>query len=444
MPSEAFLTSVLAQPRSANTAIAKDVGIYAHDLHPIAAITAAFKKSSTQVNGLAANATHIFAAQADKAAVHVYAREKGTQEALIAFPERIHSLTLLGDGVVVVGTAEGRAILWEVCTGRQVSTPTSHLQPISCLAGNLAHLITGSDDSNIHVWSVPHLLAMSPSETFEPLRTLANHRAAITNLVVGHSASRTNICVSASRDKTVVVWDYLSGDLLRTFLLASTPLCLALDPCDRAAFIGFEDASVQLVEFSPAESTRNQLYDHSLQSTPVQVTQSPWTPPHAESGAVLCLGLSYDGTCLLSGHASGKIFQWDIPRRAFTAELADLNAPVTNLLMQPVFPLKKHTKPLTVVKPKLGESSYVYTAQLLGSLHGAGASGASHEGVPSDVFEKAILGFSGPASKVSTSREDERLATENDALWNIVNEQRALQKKTWEKYTTLKSGGVAS
>ena len=68
------------------------------------------------MNSLVASSTHIFAAQADKAVVHVYSRERGNQEALVSFPERIHSLALAGDGTLVLGTAEGRIILWEVRT----------------------------------------------------------------------------------------------------------------------------------------------------------------------------------------------------------------------------------------------------------------------------------------------------------------------------------------
>lgn len=114
MLSEGLITSIRAQPKSANTAIAKDVGIYLHELHPTHTIKSSFKKSSTPVNSLVASSTHIFAAQADKAVVHVYSRERGNQEALISFPERIHSLALVGDGILVLGTAEGRIILWEV------------------------------------------------------------------------------------------------------------------------------------------------------------------------------------------------------------------------------------------------------------------------------------------------------------------------------------------
>lgn len=117
MVPESFISSIRAQPKSANTAVPKDVGIYLHELHPTHVVKSSFKKSSTPVNALAANSSHIFAAQADKAVVHVYSRERKNQEAVISFPERIHSLTLIGDGILVLGTSEGRLILWEVSLG---------------------------------------------------------------------------------------------------------------------------------------------------------------------------------------------------------------------------------------------------------------------------------------------------------------------------------------
>ncbi len=64
------------------------------------------------------SATHVFAAQADKAVVHVYSRERGNQEATVPFPERIQSATFCGDhggaGVLMLGTEGGRIIAWEV------------------------------------------------------------------------------------------------------------------------------------------------------------------------------------------------------------------------------------------------------------------------------------------------------------------------------------------
>ena len=257
---------------------------------------------------------------------------------------------------------------------------------------------------------------------------------------MGHSASTSNICVSGSKDNTIIVWNYHSGDLLRTFLLPSTPLCLALDPCDRAVYVGFEDGSLQLIEFVQPTSTINPLYDANLQTTPVQSNLPPWTAPF-EAGAAHCLGISYDGTYLLSGHASGKIAQWDTGRRAFSGELADLSAPVTNLHMLSPFPAKMMIKAATVVKPKLGAGDYTFTAKLAGVIgNNPFDRTVDAPGLPADILEDAISRFSRPYA--TSSSGDEKLRFENEELWKVVNEQRALQKKMWDKYTKLKSSGA--
>ncbi len=110
---EEFFSSVRGPPLASNTAVARDVGIYAHTLRPGYSVTATFKKSSTAASCLAASSTHLFAAQHDKAYVHVYSRLRGNQEAFVALPERIRCVALAGD-VLVLGTADGRLMLWEV------------------------------------------------------------------------------------------------------------------------------------------------------------------------------------------------------------------------------------------------------------------------------------------------------------------------------------------
>ena len=258
---------------------------------------------------------------------------------------------------------------------------------------------------------------------------------------MGSSASSLNICVSASKDNTIIVWNYHTGDLLRTFLLPSTPLCLSLDPCDRGVYIGFEDGSLQLVEFIRSSSAFNELYDTRLQSTPVQITSSPWIAS-SEVGPALSLGLSYDGTILISGHESGKIMQWSTSRGGVSAEIADLNAPVTNLSMLSPFPAARLTKANTVVKPKLGEGNYVFTAQLAGTMGTNSFQRALQQtGIPTDMLEEAISRLS-QRNTAGSSSGDDKLRQENEELWAVINEQRALQKQTWEKYSKLKSGGT--
>lgn len=116
MLTESFVASTLNPEKTSNTVAA---GLHLHELQPLPALKHTFKKSSIHPNCLAVSLTHIFAAQADKAVVHVYSRERNNQEAVVPFPEKIHSIALTGEsdgaGTLILGTEGGRVILWEVC-----------------------------------------------------------------------------------------------------------------------------------------------------------------------------------------------------------------------------------------------------------------------------------------------------------------------------------------
>jgi pre-rRNA-processing protein IPI3 len=369
MLSESFVASTLSSAKSP-TATLRDVGICLQEFQPSPQLRSTFKKSSTTTNCLAVTPSHIFSAQADKAVVHVYSREKGNQEALVPFPERIRSIAVAsakyGD-VLVLGTEGGRLILWETCTGRQVATTASHLQPVTSIVVDPTSnfILSGSDDASIHVWSIPNILSFSKPTLGRdrqpqnaPIRTFSNHRAAITSLAVGHSAGRNNIAVSTAKDNTAIAWDYQTGRVLRTYLLPFSATCVALDPVDRAFYVGYEDGSAQSVDFYRSNSTQHPLHEPSLQSTPAQVsTEDRWLPPAADSGAAKAIALSYDGTTLLSAHESGKVLSWNIARRKFTASIADYTHPVTNLVMLPPSGLSSPSQDLkrtihTIVKPR--------------------------------------------------------------------------------------------
>ncbi|WYZ39384.1 hypothetical protein EsH8_III_001298 [Colletotrichum jinshuiense] len=436
MLSEEFYSCICGPPITANTAVSKDVGIYAHTLSPSYAVKSTLKKSSTPVNCLAVSDSHVFAAQHEKSQVHVYSRSRGIQETTVTFPERIRSLALIDD-VLALGTSEGRLILWETCTGRQMTTPPCHVQAVSCLAVTPHHLLTGSDDSNIQVWTLSRLLELNAAVENEPDRTLSNHRAAITSLAVSRSVnSETSICVSSSKDKTCIIWNYQTGEVLRTLLFPTAPLCVSMDPCARAVFVSSEDRSLYLVELLGDKPLIGPRCTESP-STVVQV-KSPIGLADEDAGPASCLALNYDATTVLSGHTKGKILQWQLTENGHPTELTDLNASVTNLVFPPPLQTPRSTKPAAVVKPTQAERQYTFTSQLSTGLeqetrfnkmlHGYG--------LPNDVLEAAILSFQETQAQPV---DDEEMQKQTDELWEIINEQRALQKLTMERYVEAKS-----
>ncbi|SPO00050.1 related to WD-repeat protein CRB3 [Cephalotrichum gorgonifer] len=435
MLSETFFASVGGPPLASRTEVAKDVGIYSYELNPALSLKSTFKKSSTSPNCLAVSETHVFAGQKDKAHVHVYSRAKGNQEALIPFPEKITSLALTED-VLLIGTAQGRLTLWELCTGRQVTTPPCHVQAVTCLAATPYHVLTGSDDSNVHVWALPHLLDLDARADHEPEQTLSNHRAAVTSVVVSKSTNpETSICISASKDKTCIIWNYRTGEALRTLLFQSAPLCMSLDSCARAVFAATEDGSVFAVEMFGDKALLGPRSE-GLSSAAVQVT-APLGVVDPEDGPACCIATSFDGTALVTGHSKGKIFQWSLGGDGHPTRLADLNASVNNVVFTPLLSETRTSSLQTVVKPTRAERQYTFTAQLETSLAPETRfSGMMNTmGFPSDVLEAAVLAQQQPAPTAEGAKGGAQEGGEStEELWKIINEQRELQQLTFRKF----------
>ena len=119
MLTESFVASVLYSEKPPSTSSAlKDAAIHLYDYQPLPSLKSSFKKSSTKPNCLAISASHIFAAQSDKAVIQVYSRERGNQEVFVPLQERASSLALIGDlheaSILAIGTEGGRLLLWEV------------------------------------------------------------------------------------------------------------------------------------------------------------------------------------------------------------------------------------------------------------------------------------------------------------------------------------------
>ncbi|GKZ34287.1 pre-rRNA-processing protein ipi3 [Aspergillus brasiliensis] len=487
MLSECFIASTLASSKAPASATLRDVGVCVHEFQPTLNLRSTFKKSSTAANCLAVSPSHVFAAQSEKAIVHVYSREKGNQEATVPFPERIRSIAVAGGkngDVLVLGTEGGRLILWETCTGRQVATTASHLRPVTSLVvdPNSNFILSGSSDASIHVWSLVDLLSFTKPPSGRdrqppnsPIRTFSNHRAAITAIAVGHSAGRYNIAVSAADDSTAIAWDYHTGRLLRTFLLPANAKSLTLDPADRAFYVGYEDGSIQSIDFYKNQSIQNPLYDPSLQSTPSQPpAEDRWAPPSADCGAAHALTLCYDGMTLLSGHQNGKVLSWTVGRKKYASTVADYTHPVTNLFMLPPNGLPHPSLELmrvahTIVKPRydssLSETSqavgavpadYTFSTHLLPSISSKSDSAKpdqfteafSHAYFPESMLEEGLAelaAFSQPTSNgaqvssIAQGISDEDLAAKDSQISQLEEELATLKKKASVNETARQS-----
>lgn len=287
------------------------------------------------------------------------------------------------------------------------------------------------------MWTLPHLLDLDARADHEPEQTLSNHRAAVTSLAVSTSTSaETAICISASKDKTCVIWNYQTGEALRTLLFPSAPLCICLDPCARAVFVSAEDGSVFAVEMFGEKALLGPRSE-GLSSTTVQVT-TPLGIAEPNDGPASCIAPTFDGTSLVTGHTRGKILQWSLASDGHPTRLADLNASVTNIVFSPLMSEKKESVLQTVVKPTRAERQYTFTTQLEAGQVPESRFGRllNATGFPSDALEAATLSLQQP-----TPAATQEGGESNDELWKVINEQRELQQLTYRKYVEAQEQG---
>jgi pre-rRNA-processing protein IPI3 len=416
---ESFIAATFAanKPSQHLSAAVKDVGIFLHELQPQPVLRHGFKKSSANPHCVAVSRSHIFAAQSEKAVVNVYNREKGNQEATVPFPEKIRTIIYAsGPEVLILGTDDGKLLLWEVATGRLSTSAAAHLEPVThlSLTPENGTILSGSPDSTVVVWSLVDLLSFRADDgsfsnekaSNAPVGIFSHHRNAIGALACGHSRPHTNFAVSASSDQTCFIWNIQTLQTLQTVLLPFAPISTAIDPADRAIYFG---ASSGEIAFIDVLSLGQNLNSREGSAAPAQVTKKDiWIAP-SDMGSANTLALTYDATALISGHTNGAVLRWDIAKKKVGTEIARLGQPVTNLHLLRPMGLREEPrgfKLLEIVKPVLDFSAKVeHGAALVPSsykVHVAltGAAGAAGEdavvvamtsdGWPDSILDRAI------------------------------------------------------
>ncbi|RMD42356.1 hypothetical protein DV735_g2767, partial [Chaetothyriales sp. CBS 134920] len=302
---ESFVVATSAAHKAPQhlTAALKDVGIFQYELQPQPGLRHGFKKSSVGPNCLALSNSHIFAAQLDKAVVNVYNREKVNQEATVPFPERIRSLAFVEDAaVLILGTESGKLILWEVATGRLVTSSAAHLQPVSSLhvSPNNDYVLSGSSAYE------------DTTTATAPARTFSVHRSGITALTCGHSRPATNFAISASEDKTCYVWH--------------------IETVDRAVYLGSEHGGIMAVNLQSLAAKEETRGASGSNPTVELLSKDIWAST-SQLGAINAIALSYDATSLLSSHTNGAVVHWDVAKQRMASEIFNFGQPVTNIQM---------------------------------------------------------------------------------------------------------------
>jgi WD40 repeat protein len=158
------------------------------------------------------------------------AEDRALQRVLGGHEAEVRCVAVTPDGqLVLTGSNDHTAIVWESATGKVLSTFRGHTANVTCAAFSIdgRYAITGSEDETVRIWEW---------QTGSELWTLSKHNAAITRIVCMSDGAHL---VTASNDHTVCIWNIDSGDVVKECRVESHVHSLVVTrDCQQVIFAG--------------------------------------------------------------------------------------------------------------------------------------------------------------------------------------------------------------
>ncbi|KAJ3088940.1 hypothetical protein HK100_007905, partial [Physocladia obscura] len=213
---------------------------------------------------------------------------------------------------VAGGGESGRVFVWHVASGRLLRLADAHFKRVVRLAWTPdgQALASAADDAFAHV----HLLAAVASA---PSATVS-HALPLVDLAFSPLATYAKTCLfTASKDRTVKIWDPASGACLASILFPRALSCLAVDPLLMLVYAGAVDHNIYMARLYKSESNNNNTISPLVEADMITVSDSLNQDSifKAHLGPITSVALSFDAKFLVSGSQDGAVIVWDAPTR---------------------------------------------------------------------------------------------------------------------------------
>ncbi|KAL7409209.1 quinon protein alcohol dehydrogenase-like superfamily [Mrakia frigida] len=250
-----------------------------------------------------------------------------------------------GEGVLITGSYDRTARVWDLETGEEVMVLRGHARGIRALQFDSAILITGSMDHTMKIWNW---------RTGVCIRTLAGHTDGIVCLNYDK-----NVLASGSADSTIKIWNFRNGD------------CFTLrGHRDWVNSVVLWDGTTNAHE--PEWSSTSSLLSSSSSTSPPHPSSSNSSAPAVDPGKML-----------FSGSDDGTIRLWDLSTRECVKVMEGHVGQVQSMRL------------VIVDREKEDDES---EEEGLGIMRGPSVGDVEMEGRGNQEYEPNPLGVSGPFS----------------------------------------------
>eukprot|EP01147_Barroeca_monosierra_P005283 gene5283-8848_t len=134
---------------------------------------------------------------------------------------------------VASGGSDGILCIWEMTTGILHNTIYTQHGPVRCVAATRrsTHIISGGDDGVVCLWTFPERISRDIKEAEVQF---SEHTAAVTD--VQHTLSGSGLILSASKDTTIRLWNFVKRTPVAVFTCDSAVLSIRFCATDLVLF----------------------------------------------------------------------------------------------------------------------------------------------------------------------------------------------------------------
>ncbi|KAJ2326650.1 Pre-rRNA-processing protein ipi3 [Coemansia sp. RSA 2702] len=287
------------------------------------------------------NDTWVVAANEKKAMCHVYMLNRGDASAKLTFPfpEEIACMHVLDGGrYIAAGARSGRILMWATASGRMLGAWDAHYGAVTALDSSDGVLVSGGEDAAAHVWVLSQALdrLARGDAAVTPLASITEHTMGITAVRVTQAsvlAGRGRI-YTASRDHTCKLWrvhgehdgEHSAGcaELLATLLYPAVVNDIAVDASETRVFAATAAGLYQTSLYTYTQARPGAAPELTARGGTGDVVVSEGHTEYVAAEAdVAAVGLSLDGTLLVSAARGGAVRVWDTASRQCLRTISD-------------------------------------------------------------------------------------------------------------------------
>ena len=207
---------------------------------------------------------YVMAANLTKPLLHVWPINSQEQLSAVRFvvPGAVTALAISPDNCYIVAGIQENIYIWQVATGRMMTSLSKHYQTVTCLkfTHDGSFFISAGKDGAVLVWNLMQVLCREIDENSESTYTFNDHGLPVTDIHVGVGGIKAYM-FTVSLDRSCKIYDLNSGTLLLSVVFAEGLQSVISNVMETVVFVG--TTSGNIYEFYVSDIPRQKVSSNS-------------------------------------------------------------------------------------------------------------------------------------------------------------------------------------